>query len=60
MVKEVKLSITRSWVQNPSLPDERLNRKTSCRVVFYKRSFSKSSSLPLYIVLKLVSSEDSS
>ena len=35
MVGEVKLSITRSWVQNLSLPDERLNRETSRRIGFY-------------------------
>ena len=35
MVGEVKLSITRSWVQNLSLPDERSNRETSRRIGFY-------------------------
>ena len=35
MVGEVKLSITRSWVENLSLPDERSNRETSCRIGFY-------------------------
>ena len=35
MVGEVKLSIARSWVQNPSLPDERSNRETSRRIGFY-------------------------
>ena len=35
MVGEVTLSITRSWVQNLSLPDERLNRETSRRIGFY-------------------------
>ena len=35
MVGEVKLSITRSWVQNLSLPDERSNCETSRRVGFY-------------------------
>ena len=35
MVGEVTLSITRSWVQNLSLPDERSNRETSRRIGFY-------------------------
>ena len=35
VVREGKLSITRSWVQNLSLPDERSNRKTSCRIGFH-------------------------
>ena len=35
MVGEVKLSITRSWVQNLSLPDDRSNRETSRRIGFY-------------------------
>ena len=35
MVGEIKLSITRSWVQNLSLPDERSNRETSRRIGFY-------------------------
>ena len=35
MVGEVKLSITRSWVQILSLPDERSNRETSRRIGFY-------------------------
>ena len=35
MVGEVKLSITRSWVQNLSLPDERSNRETSRRIGFH-------------------------
>ena len=32
MVGEVKLLITRSWVQNLGLPDERSNRETSRRI----------------------------
>ena len=35
MVGEETLSITRSWVQNLSLPDERLNRETTRRIGFY-------------------------
>ena len=35
MVGEVKLSITSSWVQNLSLPDERSNHETSRRIGFY-------------------------
>ena len=35
MVGEVTPSITRSWVQNLSLPDERSNRETSRRIGFY-------------------------
>ena len=35
MVGEVTLSITRFWVQNLSLPDERSNRETSRRIGFY-------------------------
>ena len=35
MVGEVTLSITRSRVQNLSLPDERSNRETSRRIGFY-------------------------
>ena len=35
MVGEVTLSITRSWVENLSLPDERSNRETSRRIGFY-------------------------
>ena len=35
MVGEVKLSITRSWVQNLSLLDERSNRETSRKIGFY-------------------------
>ena len=35
MVAEVKLSITKSWVQNLSLPDERSNRETSRRIGCY-------------------------
>ena len=35
MVGEVTLSITRSWIQNLSLPDERSNRETSRRIGFY-------------------------
>ena len=35
MVGEVKLSITKSWVQNLSLPDERSNRETNRRIGFY-------------------------
>ena len=35
VVGEVKLSIARFWVQNLSLPDERSNRETSCRIGFY-------------------------
>ena len=35
VVREVKFSITRSWVQNLSLPDERSNRETSRRIGFY-------------------------
>ena len=38
MVGEVKLSITRSWVQNLSLPDERSNRETSLRIGVYSVS----------------------
>ena len=34
MVGEVKLSITRCWVQNQSLHDERSNRETSRRIGF--------------------------
>ena len=50
MVEEVKLSITRSWVQNLSLPDERSNRKTS-RIGFYSVylvSFQGLPFIPLY------------
>ena len=35
MVREVKLSITRFWVQNLSLPDERSNHEISRRIGFY-------------------------
>ena len=35
MVGEVKLSITRSWVQNLSLRDERSNRETSRGIGLY-------------------------
>ena len=35
MVGEVQLSITRSWVQNLSLADERSNRETSRRIDVY-------------------------
>ena len=35
MVREIKLSISRSWVQNLSLPDERSNCETSRRIGFY-------------------------
>ena len=35
MVGEIKLSITRSSVQNLSLSDERSNRETSRRIGFY-------------------------
>ena len=39
MVGEVTLSITRSWVQSLSLPDERSNRETSRRIGFYSVYF---------------------
>ena len=35
MVGEVTLTITRSWVQNLSLPEERSNRETSRRIGLY-------------------------
>ena len=47
MVGEVTLSITRSWVLNLSLPDERSNRETSRR----QRLFSKSSRPTIYPVI---------
>ena len=54
MVGEVKLSITRSWVQNLSLPDERSNRETSRRIGFYGVYLVKSSRPTIYPVIFLV------
>ena len=50
VVGEVKLSITRSWVQNLSLPDERSNRETSRRIGL-QCLFSKSSRPTIYPVI---------
>ena len=47
MVGEVKLSITGSWVQNLSLPDERSNRETSRRIGFYSVYLVSLQGLPL-------------
>ena len=46
MVGEVKLSITRSWVQNLSLPDERSNRETNRKIGFYRVNLVSLQGLP--------------
>ena len=51
MVGEVTLSITRSWVQNLSLPDERSNRETSRRIGFYSVYFVSLQGLTIYPVV---------
>ena len=50
MVGEVKLSITRSWVQNLSLPDERSNRETSRRIGFHSVYFVSLQGLPFTLL----------
>ena len=57
MVGEVKLSITRSWVQNLSLPDERSNRETSRRIGSYSVYLVSLQGLPFTLLYfnKLVS-----
>ena len=55
MVGEVTLSITRSWVENLSLPDERSNRETSRRIGFYSVYLVSLQGLPftlLYTILE--------
>ena len=56
VVGEVTLSITRSWVQNLSLPDERSNRETSRRIGFYSVYLVSLQGLPftLLYVLTLI------
>ena len=56
MVGEVTLLITRSWVQNLSLPDERSNRETSRRIGFYSVYLVSLQGLPftlLYFITKV-------
>ena len=50
MVREVKLSITRFWVQDLSLPNKRSNRDTSRRMCFYS-VYIKSSRPTIYPVV---------
>ena len=51
MVGEVKLSITRSWVQNLSLPDERSNRESGRRIGFHSVYLAKPSRPTIYPVI---------
>ena len=53
MVGEVTLSITRSWVQNLSLPDERSNRETSRRIGFYSVYLVSLQGLPFILLIFL-------
>ena len=56
MVGTVKLSITRSWVLNRGLPDERSNRKTSRKIGFYSVYLVSLQGLPfiqLYMILEI-------
>ena len=58
MVGEVKVSIKSSWFQNLSVPDERSNRETSCRIGFYSVYLVSLQGLPftlLYFIKKTVS-----
>ena len=59
MVGEVKLSITKSWVQNLSLSDERSNRETNRRIGFYSVYLVSLQGLPFiplyYHIYKLAS-----
>ena len=50
MVGEVTLSITRSWVLNLSLPDERSNRETSRRIGFYSVYLVSLQGLPFTLI----------
>ena len=51
MVREVKLSITRSWVQNLSLPHERSNRETSRRIGFCSVYLVSLQDLPYILII---------
>ena len=50
MVGEVTLSITKSWVQNLSLPDKRSNRETSRRIGLYSVYFVSLQGLPFTLL----------
>ena len=54
VVGEVTLSITRSWVQNLSLPDERSNRETSRRNGFYRVYLVSLQGLPFTLLLSIL------
>ena len=57
MVGEVTLSITRSWVQNLSLPEEQSNRETSRRIGFYSVYLVSLQGLPFTLLYYIFSSD---